>query len=227
MSMDQFERVISRQRTPAPVEQRLPKTVLVQSVAMWLGWGGAALTIFSGLWAQRLGLATTSEEATGMLLRGLPLATVFIGSALYVRWGLLGKFLAARDMFPKAEKQSMRMRWVPYKALVEKYVELLPAPEDDEKPDDKTPTLARATVEKNLRRFDTTTWVKNVTVYLDPDDPERRVLIDDGRFMYAGRILAKGETPPSVARRALILVGFGALVALLAGLEAWYTGGLG
>lgn len=222
MSMDLFEKVLARDRKPAPIEQRLPKVVSTITFASLLGWAGAGFTLMSGAFARQLGLAATRQEAFAALLQTLPLTVVFIGCALYVQTTMLTKFKRAQSLFPRMESQPMRMRWTPAKALVHKYVELLPPRSNDDSESAPAP-VARALVEKNLRRFDTSSWEKPVTVHLSPEDPDRRVLIDDGRFLYAGRLLAKDETPPSIARRALVFMGFALVVGLLAAMERWLS----
>lgn len=222
MSRDLFEKVLTRDRKPAPIEQRLPKVVSTITFASLLGWAGAGFTLVSGVFARQLGLAATQQEAFAALLQTLPLATVFIGCALYVQMAMLRKFKRAQNIFPRMESQPMRMRWTPAKALVHKYVELFPPQSDDDSAPVSEP-VARALVEKNLRRFDTSTWEKPVTVHLSPEDPDRRVLIDDGRFLYAGRILAKDEVPPSLAQRAMVFLAFAVAVGVLAGLEQWFS----
>lgn len=236
MSMDLFEKVLARTRKPGPVTKRLPKSIGTLKFATMLGWGGAALALASGLFPVELGLVTESEQRLGAFLRSLPLVAVFAGVAVYMRFSLLGRFMQAAKMFPKAEKQEMRMRWTPAMAVLRKVVELYPAPvyddaaedsdatEKDNEPDYDNP-VARAVVEKNLRRFDLATWVAPVTVYLDLNDPERRVLIDDGRFLYAGSILAKDEPLPSPIKRNGVILLYALFVALLAGIEAWYSSG--
>lgn len=221
MSMELFEKVLARQRDPGPVEKRLPKAVGTLTFAYWVGLTGAALTVLSGVLAPQLGMVEQGEKPMDVFLRSLPLAVVFLGAALYVRWGVLAQFLQARMLLPDAERQRMRMRWTPGKAIVHKYVELFAVDEEDDGTGAeaaKRAPVARAAVEKNLRRFDTRTWEAEVTVLLDPESPARGVLIDDGRFLYAGRILAKGEPAPSLFRRLVVLGGFAALVVLLAAL---------
>ena len=214
MSMDLFERALPRRhRKPAPVGQRLSKAVGTLTFSMWLGWGGAGLALASGFFAHELGMVEPGGHAREALLRSLPLVAVFAAVALYIKFALLNTFLRVAEMFPKAESQPMRMYWTPSKALVHKYVELLPGEDSAQDADEdaadgvssgpvEPAEPVRAVVEKNLRRFDTSTRTIPVTVHLDPKDPELRVLIDDGRFLYAGNILAKDEQPPSFAKRA-------------------------
>ena len=227
--MDLFEKVLTRQRDPGPVEHRLPKTIGTLTFAYWVAIAGALLTILSTLLAPQLNMENTGEGTRSLFFRSLPLVLVFIGTAFYVRKVMLARFLCAKRILPDAERQTMRMLWTPSKAIIHKYVELYsPSTGAQENDEDNGPTpVARAAVEKNLRRFDTRTWEAEVTVLLDPEDPDKSVLIDDGRFLYAGHILAKDEAPPALSKRLALLAGFVGLLLLAARLEAWFGGNMG